>query len=283
VGLLVAVLGLCELACAGPNLWTDGTSISTGHSNRGRLRRPAKMPVEGPGFEVPETWRARGNVYGVEELIAAVARAAHAVLSSSEKALLGVADLSPIAGGRSRWHRSHQSGRDIDLIFYSVDAEGQALDPPTSEMIHYDAEGKAYAPRRTVYAEEGWEKRRFDVERNWRLLESLLADPSVRIQWIFVSDGLRAQLLDHAVENERPTWAIEYAKVVLRQPADAPPHDDHFHMRIYCSRTDRFHGCVDRGPVWHHEKKTAKYSGAERYDPVRWRMAMALPGLAGFH
>jgi penicillin-insensitive murein endopeptidase len=57
----------------------------------------------------------------------------------------------------------------------------------------------------------------------------------------------------------------------MRQPPDAPPHDNHFHVRVYCSRADRFHGCEDRGPVWRHEKKTFKYGGPERYDPVAWR------------
>ncbi len=280
---LVGVAATLFLSCAGPNLWTDGTSVSTGHSNRGRLRRPAAMPEDGPGFEVPKEWRLRGNVYGVEELIDAVARAARAVHASDADALLGIADLSPLAGGRSRWHHSHQSGRDIDLIFYAVDAKGSPLAPPTIEMIHYDSEGKAYAPRRTVYEEAEWEERRFDVDRNWRLLEELLGDPSIRIQWVFVSAALRQLLLDHAIASERPKWVIEYAEEVLRQPADAPPHDDHFHLRIYCSRADRFHGCLDRGPVWHHEKKSFKYGGAELYDPVRWRMAIATPVLAGLH
>ena len=63
----------------------------------------------------------------------------------------------------------------------------------------------------------------------------------------------------------------------MHQPGGAPPHDDHFHVRVYCSRTDRFHGCEDGGPVWQHEKKTFKYVGPERYDPVTWRVVLAAP------
>jgi penicillin-insensitive murein endopeptidase len=281
---LVVAGGLAGItACAGPNLWTDWTSVSTGHSNRGRLRHPAKMPTKGEGFEVPKRWAERGNLYGVDELLDAVQRAAVQVRGADETVKLGIADVSPLRGGRSRWHRSHQSGRDIDLIFYSVDEEGANLDPPTLEMIHYNGDGEAYEPKKVTYEEASWDARRFDDARNWRLMEALLGDPTIRLQWVFVSEALKGRLLSYAAENERPTWAIEYAKVVLRQPADAPPHDDHFHVRIYCSRADRFHGCVDRGPVWHHEKKTYKYGGAERYDPVRWRMAVATPVLAGLH
>jgi hypothetical protein len=44
----------------------------------------------------------------------------------------------------------------------------------------------------------------------------------------------------------------------LHQPGDSAPHDDHLHLRIYCSQNDRPLGCVDRGPVrwW---KKRYKY------------------------
>ena len=32
---------------------------------------------------------------------------------------------------------------------------------------------------------------------------------------------------------------------VLHQPSDAPPHDDHFHVRIRCTQGERDEGCVD--------------------------------------
>ena len=53
-----------------------------------------------------------------------------------------------------------------------------------------------------------------------------------------------------------------------------PNHANHFHVRIYCSRRDRIYGCVDSEPLWQHEKKTAKYLGAEAYDG---RLEPALP------
>ncbi|HRI06948.1 MAG TPA: penicillin-insensitive murein endopeptidase [Nannocystaceae bacterium] len=267
--------------CAGPNLWTDGTSVSTGTSNRGRLRHPAKLPTEGPGYVIPTRWSERAFNFGVDELVVAIKAAAKVVRGKSKTVTLGVADLSPLAGGRSRWHSSHQSGRDVDLLFYSVDAEGKVMAPPMDDMIHYDGEGKAYAPRRVVYAEEGWELRRFDTARNWQLLEALLSDPTIRLHWVFVSNPLRERLLAHARQRGRPAAVVEYAAAVMRQPGDAPPHDDHFHVRIFCSRADRFHGCVDRGPIWQHEKKAYKYGGPERYDPVAQRLLAAAPILVG--
>jgi penicillin-insensitive murein endopeptidase len=268
-------------ACAGPNLWTDGTSVSTGTTSRGRMRRPAALPLTGHGFTVPQRWSDRGFQYGVEELVAAIQRAARKVSGRAKKVLLGVADLSPQRGGKSAWHSSHQSGRDVDLLFYTIDADGHPLAPPEDDMIRFDADGKPYVRKHTTYNELEWERRRFDTARNWQLVEALLTDTEVRVQWIFVSEGLEARLLEYAKRKRRPAWLLEYASVVLYNPADAPPHDDHFHVRIYCTRTDRFHGCVDRGPVWQHEKKQYKYGGPEHYDPFQWRMLTSLPLAAG--
>ena len=47
-------------------------------------------------------------------------------------------------------------------------------------------------------------------------------------------------------ENEE---LIEHAEAILKQPGDTLPHDDHLHLRIYCSPTDRSLGCKDGGPL----------------------------------
>ncbi|MGB1276538.1 MAG: penicillin-insensitive murein endopeptidase [Nannocystaceae bacterium] len=275
----IAVLFSLVTGCAGPNLWTDGTSVSTGKTNRGRTRHPAKLALKGRGFVVPKRWRERGFQYGVDELVAAVQRAAEKVRGRSARVKLGVADFSPKRGGRSTWHASHQSGRDVDLIFYTADEKGRPLAPAPEDMIHFDDEGVAYEKPKQPYVDASWSTRRFDTARNWKLIESLLSDPTIRLQWVFVSDGLKQRLLAYANKVKRPAWVVAYARVVLRQPGDAPPHDDHFHVRIYCNRGDRMYGCVDRGVVWHHEKKSFKYAGLEHYDPVMWRLMTGLPTL----
>jgi penicillin-insensitive murein endopeptidase len=243
------------------------------------MRRPRKVSLRAPGLRVPEKWRERGNHYGTEELVAAVERAALVVRGRDRRVTLGVADLSPLRGGKTLWHKSHQSGRDVDLILYSVDARGKPLAPPDRQMVHYDREGRAFAPEdmEEPYAEVDWERRRFDAQRNWMLVEQLLSDPSIRVQWIFVSRALRNRMLTWAETHDRPGWAVEYGRVVMREPLEAAPHDDHMHVRIYCPRADRPYGCVDSGPVWQHEKKTIKYDGPERYDPVLWRAVLAAP------
>ncbi|HWB80137.1 MAG TPA: penicillin-insensitive murein endopeptidase [Nannocystaceae bacterium] len=271
---LALVIGLVlPPGCAGPNLFTDLTSISTGKTNRGRTRKPAKMPLRGTGFKVGARWRERGFNYGTDEIVAAVQRAAARVHANDRRAVLGVADYSRKTGGPSKWHHSHHSGRDVDLLFYTTDAKGKPLPPPDDDMITFDDDGKPYVGKRDKdgYKDAIWAERVFDTRRNWELLEGLITDPSIRLQWAFVSEGLKARLLGWARRKGRPRWIIEYAATILNQPADSLPHDNHFHVRVYCTRSDRFHGCVERGPVWQHEKKTFKYDGPEHYDPVTWR------------
>lgn len=184
---------------------------------------------------------------------------------------MAVADLSASGGGPTPWHRSHQSGRDVDIVFFATDERGRVVPPLRGDMVAYDKWGKPKLKPREPYESEKWVKRRFDVRRNWMLVETLLRDPGIRLQWMFVSRGLRKKLLDHAKHSKVEPWLQEYAAVILRQPGDSAPHHDHFHVRIYCPRADRFHGCRDVGPVWHHEKKRHKYPGPERYDPFAVR------------
>jgi penicillin-insensitive murein DD-endopeptidase len=268
------LLGMCS--CAGPNLWTDLTSVSTGRTNRGRIRKPAKLSMRGAGWVVPARWKERRFQYGVDELVAAVERAARRVHARDRRAVLGVADLSRKTGGRSMWHRSHHSGRDVDLLFYTTDPRGRPMKPPEHEMIRFDAQGQPFVGSgdEAGYRDPRWQERRFDTARNWQLIEALLTDPSIRVQWVFVSSNLKARLLTHARQVKRPRWIVAYADAVMHQPGNALPHDDHFHVRIYCTRGDRFHGCEDRGVVWQHEKKTFDYGGPERYDPVLWQLLL---------
>jgi penicillin-insensitive murein endopeptidase len=275
----MAAAVMFALGCATPGRWTDYTSISVGKTNGGRIHRPVEMPHRGLGYKVPQTWRERGNQWGTEELVEVIERAA-ATVYAEKRATLGVADLSPKRGGKSQWHASHQSGRDVDLIFYAVDAKGRTLPPPEVEMVHFDGTGDPFIPKymqETGYEEPTWNQRRFDDARNWALVEALLSDRGTRVQWIFVSNKLELRLLAWAEKHDRPRWVIEYAREVMKQPSVNAPHDDHFHVRLYCSRADRELGCVDTGPIWQHEKKSYKYKGPERYEPALTKALLSRP------
>ena len=161
-------------------------------------------------------------------------------LKSLEGPRLGVCNLSHPEGGRLKWSQSHNSGRDLDLAFFVKDIHSnQALD----------------APRLVVFSGQGVEfgetpKFTFDVSRNWLLMKALLTHPSVVVQWILVDRRLKRLMLTHAKQRGESEDLLERASKVIHQPSDAHRHNDHFHVRIYCTWDDRAEGCLDTKPYW---------------------------------
>ena len=167
----------------------------------------------------------------------AEARASATVAAEHSGSVLLVGDMSAKSGGFISGHRSHRSGRDVDLGFFAVETGGRRREAP--ELIPFDRFGAGFKGNRTYM---------FDAKRNWRLVEALLSDPEAKVQWIFVSDGLKALLLKWALDNGRDVELVRRAASVLHQPSDSAPHDDHFHVRIYCH--PRHPHCQDTGPAW---------------------------------
>ena len=129
---LIAAGGCVELGVVG-----DGTSISTGRASKGRIIDGVRMPDRGEGFFTRDAWRDRGNRYGTQELVdllIGVSRRVHAKVPDTR---IVIADLSARGGGDVKaWHRSHQSGRDVDICFFQRDASGKSVEPET--MRHFD-------------------------------------------------------------------------------------------------------------------------------------------------
>ena len=220
-----------------------GTSLSCGSANRGALRGAVEMPVRGPGFEVPEPWWTRGYRYGTSHMVELVARVAAAVEAEHPGSVLGVADLSKSTGGALPGHRSHQSGRDVDLHFYTLDPGGKAF-PPDKHMPYFGRTGRA-----TYAKAPSWSRsipeRYFDLARNWSLVKALITDDEVTVQNIFVSRRIRRWLLDYARALQEPDELVSRAAIVLRKAAGRT-HNDHMHVRIGCSEQDQRLGrCKD--------------------------------------
>ncbi|MEL6179218.1 MAG: HEAT repeat domain-containing protein, partial [Myxococcota bacterium] len=90
----------------------------------------------------------------------------------------------------------------------------------------------------------------FDVARNWALARALLTHPTIQVQWLFISNPLKEALLEHARAQQEPEQLLARAREVLWQPTDSSPHNDHFHLRVYCSQKERLEGCLNTGPTW---------------------------------
>ena len=269
LALFLAACGLC--ACPRYGIIDDGTSVSYGPSNDGFLLRPNELPHFGQGYEIPRKWWRRGLRYGTDEMIALVVHTGRQVSQTIPGVVLQIADLSRAKGGPSRWHRSHQTGRDVDILFIVHDAKGALvkLDDmehfgPDGALLDESASGKSPArPEKAASKAPGKSARDvyFDVERNWILVRTLMENPIAEVQQIFIYQPLAQLLVDHARARGEPEAVIAQASVLLRQPVDSAPHDDHMHVRIYCERTDRDAGCRDRGALrW--TKKDYKYDAS---------------------
>ena len=256
----VAVLMFGAVAGCAAAFGQDGTSVSLGTHADGALRSPVQLPPDGDGYTVPARWRSRNSNYGTEELVGALVRAARTVDRQAPGGVAAIGDLSRRSGGASVEHKSHQSGRDVDVFYYAVDEKGRPV-VPGEAMFRFNAEGRAVrwspprgfqAPNRSVPAY------RFDERRNWALVRALITDPGAEVQWIFVQHQLAALLLHEAAATGEDPSVLARAAFILREPSDSEPHDDHMHVRLYCAAQDRAFGCVDKGPTrwW---KKLWKY------------------------
>jgi penicillin-insensitive murein endopeptidase len=241
--LLVPAWALAEEAAQ--DQAAETASVSCGRVNRGGLAAAAVLEPEGPGYLVPEPWRTRGLRYGTEELVGMIRRAAAAVAKEHPGALLGVADLSSRRGGSVPHHRSHQAGRDVDLIYFALDDAGQPV-APGGCMPSYGPDrrsSRCYTPQ-----ERDVTPRRFDVARNWALVRAMLTDEHARVRVIFMSLGVRKWLLEHAARIGEPPALIRRAESILMRPWNGRAHTDHMHVRIACTLDDRRRGRCRNDP-----------------------------------
>lgn len=200
---------------------------SVGGPSNGKLLGGVALADSATVRTLPRRHKERCLNFGVPRLVQALEKAGAAV----QKPALGVGDLSRAQGGPIHpISKSHQAGRDVDLAFYVLDAKGQSI--AADDLVHFDDEGR-----------ERDGTRRFDVARNWKLVEALLMDASIDVRWLFVSEGLKGLLIAHAKRAGAGKGLLAKADAALHQPSDAPPHDDHFHLRIRCTAAEAKDGC----------------------------------------
>jgi penicillin-insensitive murein endopeptidase len=215
-------------------------SVSCGSTNRGALSDAAMLPDEGFGYVMAEPWRSRESRYGTRELVSLIQRTSAAVAQEHKGSKLSVADLSKEQGGPIASHRSHQNGRDVDLIYYAMDAEGQPF-YPDSHMAYYSSRGQATYAKAPTFVKDIPE-RYFDLARNWSLVRNLMLDTEVEVEHIFVSHRVKRWLLRYAQEIEEPEEIWKAANKLLHPPRGVRGHNDHMHVRIACSEDDKATG-----------------------------------------
>ncbi len=234
-------------SCAEIGVVSDGSSVSYGAANGGKLLDGARMPNRGPGFAVYAQWQVRGLRYGTDELITLLMEVSDGMQQFGGPPL-GIGDLSFADGGSAApHHRSHQSGRDVDLLLYVVDGKGKPM--VSNAMLLVDDDGRV----------AGGAGLRLDVKRMWALVKQFMVAQAADVQHLFLAEPLIQLVLDHARMIGEPAAVVERARELMSQPAPNVPHNDHMHVRIYCSDEDARRGCIDFGVA--HTRQKSAYRG----------------------
>jgi penicillin-insensitive murein endopeptidase len=211
-------------------------SLSVGSVTEGRLYNAVRIDLPRPHLSIAATQRERGLNYTTARLADAIQTAADYTARNDSGRTTYLGNASAKYGGDIPYSVSHNSGRDIDVVFFAEDKRGEQVIP--TDLITFDANGEATSDGKRIY---------FDVSANWWFVEGLLEKSDVALEFIFVSEALKAKLLDYARANNRPASVIQRAARILHQPSNAPPHADHFHIRIHCTRREVTAGCRDIG------------------------------------
>ncbi len=240
--------------------------VSTGWVERGMLRDGVGVGSGRPGSRIAIGLRPERR-FASAALAGLLDRAAARVASEHAGSRLRLMDVSAREGGWIDRHRSHESGRDADVSFFVSSTGDEPVDAP--RLVRFDRHGAGVCEGRAC---------RFDAARNWALVRALLEDSETAVQWIFVSRGLKALLLEHALGAEENPVLVARAVNVLHQPGEVSVHDDHFHVRVYCTPDETILGCRDHPPIWPWVEKRLALSAQLAIDD-RTLIRAALQGL----
>ena len=181
----------------------------------------------------------RHSFFGTVPMVKMLVEASEKVWKAKPGARLRVGELSRRTGGLLQGHRSHQSGRDVDLGLYLTTKNGTPLE--ARFYIAVDAAGRGRLGKRPV---------RFDDVRNYHLVKALVMNEHAIVQFIFASKGIKRRLMKTARKLGASKEVLKrITHVVIPPPNSAHPHDNHFHVRIYCSMDD-IPQCLDKRPFW---------------------------------
>ncbi|WP_437827533.1 penicillin-insensitive murein endopeptidase [Sorangium sp. So ce1153] len=244
---------------------------SVGHPNEGRLEGGVRLDTSRKDIRVVPAYAHADVRWGLPALVGMIERAARGVARRYPGAVLDVGDLSRQQGGEVHRHNSHESGRDVDLGFYALDARGKQVHAPF--FLRFNAR----------LASTNMPGARFDLPRNWLLVQHLLTDPRARVSHIFVSDPLRSALIAHAKRIGVSRALLVRAQLAMMQPTGSEPHDDHMHVRISCPGAMRG-SCIElakNAPSFRTRARMAKMARALRTPAARPQKTTATPARPG--
>lgn len=236
--------------------WNVYDSTSLRNPNDGSLRGGVPLPLAASGLRFNPK-RDPDARYGTVEVVRALVDAAARVERELGGLPVTINDLSHEKGGPLPHHRSHQSGRDVDVFFYQLGPDGQPIE---SVGAFFDPSGAAVDFRDLGDPSDDIPLT-FDAARTWLFLQALIEDERAQLQQIFVAEHLRALLLEHARAKRASAATIQRFEEMTCQPGY--PHDDHLHLRFFCAPDDITEGCRDSAPMYPWHRKRLEQAGVQ--------------------
>lgn len=194
-----------------PTIAVKGGGLSIGKPNRGRLNGGIHLP-DSEMYVVRDADKAYGATHAVEQLVNAIAQF-RAASGYDQKLIIGAISLRN--GGRFRPHKSHQSGRDVDVRMPRK--PGVKRVKSTNDI---------------------------DWGATWELIKALGA--TGQVEYIFMSSS-RQRLLHRAAKargasSDELKKLIQYprkAKTNNGLVRHAKGHDSHIHVRFKCASSNK--------------------------------------------
>ncbi|HRI11334.1 MAG TPA: penicillin-insensitive murein endopeptidase, partial [Nannocystaceae bacterium] len=218
-------------------------TTSTGSPADGELRGGVAPPPRGPGFRFQPGKRDLAR-YGTVELVQALVRAAAAVDRLHPGAPATIGEIGFAEGGPLTGHGSHQAGRDVDVLFFLLDADGAPF-PAKAIPLDPAGEGTEYGDLQDPADDRPV---KIDLPRTWAFVQALLEAAGDDVQRIFVVEHVRTLLLAEAARAGAPAAIVARFAEVTCQPGF--PHDDHLHIRFFCAADDIAAGCTELDPIY---------------------------------
>ncbi len=240
-----------------PLTLSGSLSTSIGSPNDGHIEGAIAFPDEGPGYRLNPNRPNEGGRFGTVETVQAIIRAAAVVEEAMPGSKLVFNDTSLEHGGPIVHHGSHQAGRDIDVLFFIEDTEGHPL---PSKGVPIDPRGRGIDFNDLVDPSDDRDVR-IDLPRTWRFVQALIEPEDSLVQRIFVVEHLRTMLLEEARRQHAPRRVVTLFEDATCQPS--APHDDHLHVRFFCTGEDIGAGCEDGAPMYPWRRRQLIEEGVE--------------------
>lgn len=191
----------------------DLPARSVGTASGGHFVEGMPM-IDDAGWVIRDWSRAWAMPHTVRRLTAGMRYVANRYPGASP---MMIGDMSRFGGGRMRPHRSHQSGRDADVTYYS-------RNPVPLTQQFWDARTSDFDVART------WALFRYWLKRDWA-------------EFIFADRAIQRMLADYAYSvGEDPEFVQRVFEVegggmrsIIRH---SPGHANHFHVRFRCLDVD---------------------------------------------